>query len=188
MKPYPLPPPLCLRRCVASDVSADLHEQDELLDGNRQISGDSTAAVDAETGLGSNGSLGDTLGSTAGKPGGVVGGGEQGEVDRKSPVSVVQEYDRKKKLAGDLGNGFVRFNLSPAKASRKGGNGEYPRPTVVYRSTVVYRGCWTKEGLGGGAVNGKALCFGQLVGKNGWIKVSVWHIGRRRASFVAVGE
>lgn len=33
----------------------------------------------------------------------------------KSPASVVQEYDRKKKLAGDLGNGFVRFNLSPAK-------------------------------------------------------------------------
>lgn len=36
-------------------------------------------------------------------------------MDMKSPVSVVQEYDRKKKLAGDLGNGFVRFNLSPAK-------------------------------------------------------------------------
>ena len=37
------------------------------------------------------------------------------DVDMMSPVSVVQEYDRKKKLAGDLGNGFVRFNLSPAK-------------------------------------------------------------------------
>lgn len=30
-------------------------------------------------------------------------------------MAVVQEYDRKKKLAGDLGNGVVRFNLSPAK-------------------------------------------------------------------------
>lgn len=36
----------------------------------------------------------------------------------KSPVAVVQEYDRKKKLAGDLGNGFVRFNLSPAKVRK----------------------------------------------------------------------
>lgn len=35
----------------------------------------------------------------------------------KSPAAVVQEYDRKKKLAGDLGNGFVRFNLSPAKVN-----------------------------------------------------------------------
>ena len=39
----------------------------------------------------------------------------QAEVGLKSPVSVVQEYDRKKKLAGDLGNGFVRFKLSPSK-------------------------------------------------------------------------
>lgn len=100
-------------RCVASDVSADLDEQGELLDGNRHISGDGTrGGVDnAEP---PNGSLGDTLGSTTGGP-----AGEQGEMElevgMKSPVSVVQEYDRKKKLAGDLGNGFVRFNLSPAK-------------------------------------------------------------------------
>lgn len=39
-------------------------------------------------------------------------------MDMKSPVAVVQEYDRKKKLAGDLGNGFVRFNLSPAKVRK----------------------------------------------------------------------
>eukprot|EP00752_Nemacystus_decipiens_P007866 g7027.t2 len=103
-------------RCVASDVSADINEQGELLDGNRQISGDSTRGGADSTEPPANGSLGDTLGSTAG---GIVAGGEQGEVgvevDMKSPVSVVQEYDRKKKLAGDLGNGFVRFNLSPAK-------------------------------------------------------------------------
>lgn len=59
-----------------------------------------------------NGSLGDTLGATTG---GVAGEAGEVEVDMKSPVSVVQEYDRKKKLAGDLGNGFVRFNLSPSK-------------------------------------------------------------------------
>lgn len=96
-------------RCIASDVSADLHEQGELLDGkNRQISGDAYSTEHP-----ANGSLGDTLGSTTGALAAV----EQGEVevDMKSPVSVVQEYDRKKKLAGDLGNGFVRFNLSPAK-------------------------------------------------------------------------
>lgn len=85
----------------------DLHQRGEHLDRSRQIFGD-TAGENAE--LAANGAFGDTLGSTG-------GGFEQGEleVDMKSPVSVVQEYDRKKKLAGDLGNGFVRFNLSPSK-------------------------------------------------------------------------
>lgn len=97
-----------LNRCVASDVSADLHQRGEHLDGNRQIFGDG-AGEKAELAA-TNGSFGDTLGSTG-------GGLEQGEVgvDMKASASVVQEYDRKKKLAGDLGNGFVRFNLSPAK-------------------------------------------------------------------------
>ncbi|CAM9576954.1 unnamed protein product, partial [Ectocarpus sp. 8 AP-2014] len=99
--------------CVASDVSADMQDHGDVLDGNWHISGDS-GGDNAD----SNGSFGDTLGSTASSVivGGGGGGGEQGELDMKqSPVSVVQEYDRKKKLAGDLGNGFVRFNLSPAK-------------------------------------------------------------------------
>lgn len=42
----------------------------------------------------------------------------QAEVEIKSPTAVVQEYDRKKKLAGDLGNGFVRFKLSPSKVNQ----------------------------------------------------------------------
>lgn len=144
--PHPPNPNITDRpRCVASDVSADLHEQGELLDGNRQISGDSAGGGADSTEPPANGSLGDTLGST----GGVVAGGEQGdvgvEVDMKSPVSVVQEYDRKKKLAGDLGNGFVRFNLSPAKVSLSlsfGGIFFVGYPSIAFarglsRSTVV---------------------------------------------------
>lgn len=101
--------------CVASDVSADMQDHGDVLDGNRHISGDS-GGDNAD----SNGSFGDTLGSTASSVIVGGGGGEQGELDMKqSPVSVVQEYDRKKKLAGDLGNGFVRFNLSPAKVGGK---------------------------------------------------------------------
>lgn len=96
-----------------------MQEHGDVLDGNRQVSRDS-GGDNAD----SNGLFGDTLGSTAGSVivsgGGGGGGGEQGELDMKhSPVSVVQEYDRKKKLAGDLGNGFVRFNLSPAKVGGK---------------------------------------------------------------------
>ena len=53
----------------------------------------------------------------------------------KSPVSVVQEYDRKKKLAGDLGNGFVRFNLSPAKV----------RKTPLTRAPIVVRAFLSAE-------------------------------------------
>ncbi len=100
-------------RCVAGDASADLQGQGALLDGSRGLlDGDGVERP-------ANGSFGDTLGSTGGGMG-MEGLEQQGpgevEVDLKgSPVSVVQEYDRKKKLKGDLGNGFVRFNLSPAK-------------------------------------------------------------------------
>lgn len=130
--------------CVASDVSADMQEHGDVLDGNRQISGDS-GGDNAD----SNGSFGETLGATASN---VIVSGEQGELDMKqSPVSVVQEYDRKKKLAGDLGNGFVRFNLSPAKV---GGNPSHDAPWAVsgaYEGTKKY-GSFSSGGYSSGAL------------------------------------
>lgn len=64
-------------------------------------------------------------------------------VDIKSPTSVVQEYDRKKKLAGDLGNGFVRFKLSPSKVN------QISLPFTVYSTKSEGR----KRGFGGDSGN-----------------------------------
>ncbi|CAM9457787.1 unnamed protein product, partial [Choristocarpus tenellus] len=99
-------------RCVASDareVDQGLPGVYENLEGKEDGVGEAGSGGGSDVGVDSSVVMVDSNGDITKEGEGGGGGGLM------SPVSVVQEYDRKKRLTGDLENGFVRFNISPSK-------------------------------------------------------------------------